>query len=91
MYISNFNALRWRYRCVRALGLALGLLAISCNQAPKTAVRKVSEDRFSVATPRDRYADDLGRFLAGMPARTGSPFGELEKQPAWIEHRRELD
>ena len=25
MYIPNFSALRWRYRCVRALGLALGL------------------------------------------------------------------
>jgi hypothetical protein len=44
-----------------------------------------------VATSRDRYADDLGRFLAGLPARTGSPFSELEKQPAWIKHRHELD
>jgi len=26
-----------------------------------------------------------------MPARPGSQFGEFEKQPAWIEHRRELD
>ena len=48
-------------------------------------------DRFSVATPRERYADDLGRFLAGLPGRSGSPFGGLEKQPAWIKHRRDLD
>jgi hypothetical protein len=83
--------IRQHYRRIPVLCLALGLLAISCNRAPKHAVEKVSADRFSVATPRDRYADDLGRFLAGLPGRTGSQFGELEKQPAWIEHRRDLD
>src|ERR1035438_4850524 len=71
--------------------LAFGLLAVSCNHPPKKVVEIVSPDPFSVATSRDRYADDLGRFLAGLPARTGSPFSELEKQPAWIKHRRELD
>ena len=80
--------IRQHYRRMRVLCLALGLLAISCNHAPKNVTENVSADRFSVTTPRDRYADDLGRFLAGLPARTGSPFGELEKQPAWIEHRR---
>src|ERR1035441_7850773 len=71
--------------------LAFGLLAVSCNHPPKKVVEIVSPDPFSVATSRDRYADDLGRFLAGLPARTGSPFSELEKQPAWIKHRHELD
>jgi hypothetical protein len=79
-----------RYRSIRVLCLALGLLAISCNR-PKTVVEAVSVDRFSVAVPDDRYADDLGRFLAGLPARPGSQFSELEKEPAWIKHRRELD
>src|ERR1035438_8164122 len=80
-----------QYRRVRVPCLAFGLLAISCNHPPKKVVEIVSADPFSVATSRDRYADDLGRFLAGLPARTGSPFDELEKQPAWIKHRRELD
>ena len=79
-----------RYRSIRVLCLALGLLAISCNR-PKNVAEAVSVDRFSVAVPDDRYADDLGRFLAGLPARPGSQFSELEKQPAWIKHRRELD
>jgi hypothetical protein len=79
-----------RYRSSRVLCLALGLLAISCNR-PKNVAEAVSVDRFSAATPRDRYADDLGRFLAGLPARPGSQFSELEKQPAWIKHRRDLD
>jgi hypothetical protein len=82
--------MRQHYRRMRVLCLPLGLLVISCNHAPKKAIENVSADHRSV-TPRDRYADDLGRFLAGLPARTGSPFGGLEKQPAWIEHRREMD
>jgi hypothetical protein len=79
------------YRRIRVSCLAFGLLAISCNRPPKNVVENVSADRFSVATSRDRYADDLGRFLAGLPARTGSQFSELERHPAWIKHRRELD
>ncbi len=74
------------------LCLALGLLAVSCSHAQKDVVeQKVSVDRLTVATPRDRYVDDLGRFLAGLPSRPGSQFAELEQQPAWINHRRELD
>src|SRR5664279_1196243 len=80
-----------QYRRVRASYLAFGLLAISCNHPPKKVVEIVSADPFSIATSRDRYADDLGRFLAGLPARTGSQFSEFERQPAWIKHRSELD
>lgn len=72
---------------VRTLCLASGLLAVSCNHPP-TAVEK---DGLGATTPRDRYADDVGRFLAGVPARAGSPFSELEAQPAWAKHRGELD
>jgi hypothetical protein len=71
--------------------LALALLAVSCSHAPPSTARKPSPDRFSTAAPGDRYADDLGRFLAGLPARAGGPFAELEKQPAWVKHRGELD
>lgn len=84
--------IRQRYCRVSVLCLAFGLLASSCNQAPKKAGEvAAAADPFSLATPRDRYADDLGRFLAGLPGRAGSSFGGLEKQPAWIKHRLELD
>ncbi len=73
------------------LCLLLAPLAISCKHASKNVVKDIAVDRFSVATPHDRYVDDVGRFLAGLPARTGSQFGELEKEAAWIKHRRELD
>ena len=84
--------MRPQYRRIRIPCLAVALFAISCSHPPEKAAAVVSPaDPLSVATPRDRYADDLGRFLAGLPARTGSPFSELEKQPAWMEHRRELN
>src|SRR5207253_591340 len=31
------------------------------------------------------------RFLAGMPGKQGSPYAELESNPAWQEHRKVLD
>lgn len=41
--------------------------------------------------PRSREADDLARYVAGMPGKPGSPFTELEAQPAWAEHRQAVD
>lgn len=82
---------RWPWRSIRVCCCAFALFAVSCNHASKNAGPNVSRDPFAGATPRDRYADDLGRFLAGLPARTGSPFVELESRPAWVEHRRDLD
>ncbi|MGD0362300.1 MAG: hypothetical protein ABSC93_15600 [Bryobacteraceae bacterium] len=79
------------YSRVWAVGLALLPLAISCSRGPAKPITAVLADPLTVSTPRDRYADDLGRFLAGVPARAGSQFDELEKQPAWIKHQREMD
>jgi hypothetical protein len=43
------------------------------------------------AVPHRRDADDTARFLAGMPGAEGSPFKELEKDPAWQAHRQSMD
>ena len=83
--------IRQRHHRILVLCFATGLLAISCNHAPKSAVRSGDDNGSSVTTHADRYADDVGRFLAGLPARTGSQFKQLERQPAWSEHRREMD
>ena len=48
-------------------------------------------DRLSQPTPLDRYADDVGRFLAGLPARPGSSLAGLQNDKAWARHRDELD
>jgi len=38
-----------------------------------------------------RDADDVARYIAGLPGIPGSPFAELEADPAWAEHRRAVD
>jgi hypothetical protein len=43
------------------------------------------------ATPRTRDADDVARFIAGMPGKTGTPFAEIESGDPWKEHSRRLD
>jgi hypothetical protein len=42
-------------------------------------------------TPHQRDADDVARFIAGVPGVAGSPFTELESGEAWQAHRRRLD
>lgn len=41
--------------------------------------------------PARRDADDVGRFLAGLPGRPGSLFLDLEQEAAWQAHCAELD
>jgi len=41
--------------------------------------------------PYTRDADDLGRFLGGLPGKAGSPFAELESNEAWQDHARRFD
>src|SRR5690242_17109481 len=71
--------------------LLCALVAVSCSSTRKEPPPHARVDRLFVPTPRDRYADDLGRFLAGLPARDGSPLAALQGEPAWTVHRRELD
>ena len=59
--------------------------------AEKAQIEKPPSDRLSEPLPHDQYADDVARFLAGMPGRPGSPFLNLEKEPAWTRHSQELD
>jgi len=54
------------------------------TDSPKPAAR------FSEPAPRDRYADDVGRFLAGLPARPGSQFTALQERDDWATHGLEL-
>jgi len=78
-------------RSIQIIGFCMAVLGSSCHRASNSVVLGPSADPFPGAIPHDRYADDLGRFLAGLPGRTGSPFGELEGLPAWVKHRQELD
>lgn len=45
----------------------------------------------SFAVTLGAEANHAARFLAGLPSLPGSPYQELEKDPAWIEHKAKLD
>jgi len=66
-------------------------LMLSCSCASTTRGQNGASNRLLEPVPHDRYADDVARFLAGLPARTGSPFVDLQEETAWIDHRRQLD
>jgi hypothetical protein len=70
--------------------LAAGLIT-SCGGAPRVAAEKPAAAEPASTTPHDRYANDVGRFLAGMPGIPGSPFQEREAEPAWKQHAAIFD
>lgn len=77
-----------------AVCLVSAVLLVSCEQTPEGVERTVataSKVLPSAAVPADRAANDVGRFLAGLPGLPGSPYIELEREAAWQAHRRELD
>jgi len=73
------------------LSLSLAALLLSCSHPSRSAPERTPAGRFSEPVPRDRSADDVGRFLAGLPANPGSPLTDLQNHDAWIQHRRDSD
>jgi hypothetical protein len=73
--------------------LVSALLICSCSRpAPAPpAARSAAADRLADPVPPDRYPDDVGRFLAGLPARPRSALAGLHDTSAWTGHSRELD
>lgn len=59
--------------------------------APVAAHAAVKAAAQTPALPPDRQVDDAARFLAGLPGKPGSAFAEFESDPAWQEHRRQMD
>ena len=89
------HVLLWAVPVIALVVLALSsrLLHRDVNSPPavSTTMAKDTVDRGNEPVPQDRYADDVGRFLAGLPAKPGSPLADLQKTNAWTQHRRELD
>lgn len=75
------------------LCLALVVLPTACDVSSKSVARTRTFplQRPAGTAPAGRDANDVGRFLAGLPGAKGSPFSEMERQQAWQTHRRELD
>ena len=69
------------------------LALVSCGASQKAAS---SDEKEKAAAPKptlppDRRADDVGRFIAGLPGREGSPFKSLEADPSWAAHAAAVD
>ncbi|HZT31031.1 MAG TPA: hypothetical protein VFA33_14175 [Bryobacteraceae bacterium] len=73
------------------LAAASSLFLLSCSRQVQTAAPRHPDPRFLPLPPASRDADDVGRFLAGLPGTPGSPFTDLEQEEAWRVHRAELD
>lgn len=65
-------------------------LLCGCNHPlPVAADTKRAGTATSIVPSRD--ADDVARFVAGIPGTPGGPFAELETSAAWKGHRRLVD
>ena len=73
------------------LFICLAALTLSCTHSVNALSPAPPADRLRQHLSADRYADDVGRFLAGLPAQPGSPFASYRDQKAWTTHRHDLD
>lgn len=69
--------------------LVVSLLAACGRTHPVAAQSALSAQ--SSPIPRSREANDVARFLAGMPGEPGSPYAALEESQIWKDHRAQLD
>lgn len=83
--------MRRRHQWILWLCLCSAVLMIAWHRAPDTRNDKLSADRLLEPVPHDRYADDVGRFLAGLPAQSDSTLAQFQDNAAWVKHRNELD
>ena len=73
-----------RFFLLFSLSLA-GLLSTSCGRVDNTAVAKVAREE-QPTVPLDRWADDVGRYLGGMPAKPGSKLEAVHQDPLFKAH-----
>ncbi len=73
------------------LSLCVAALTFSCTHSVRAQSPTPSADRLRENVPTGRYADDVGRFLAGLPAQPGSPFAKYQNLKAWTTHQHDLD
>jgi hypothetical protein len=81
-------------RFVLTLLLTVALTACGRSSAPaQEGERESATSPFPAPgpAPRERTADDVANFLAGIPGKPGSPLAGLESEPAWQTYRSEMD
>src|SRR5437763_17026638 len=88
--MNNLGARALRV-CASAALLFAALLS-SCSHKPIVAAdNKPAGPPDTVPVPHTREADDVARFIAGLPGKPGGPFADLEESAEWKEHRRLID
>jgi hypothetical protein len=87
----ELHLIRRRHPWIRCLCWCSATLLLLCSSASDTWSEKPPVIRLLDPVPHDRYADDVGRFLAGLPARSDSLFATFQDNAAWAKHRQELD
>ncbi|HJZ97891.1 MAG TPA: hypothetical protein VKE70_15375 [Candidatus Solibacter sp.] len=81
-------------RWTAAAALLLAMAAASCRRtavATGLADDRPAREKTAAPIPQSREADDVARFLAGLPGAPDSPYLELEQSAAWRQHRKALD
>src|SRR3954453_7656847 len=81
----------FRRRLLGAFILSLPVLFGGCSAPRPVAAESLPKEQAASNVPHSREANDVARFLAGMPGKSGSPYADLEKSDAWQEHRRITD
>ena len=71
--------------------LSFTILFSGCSAPRPVAAEGLPKIPEETSVPRSREANDVARFLAGLPGNAGSPYAALEETEAWKEHRRQLD
>jgi hypothetical protein len=80
-----------RRRLLALCILTLAFLLSACTAPRKVAAESLVKDQQPDLVPHSREANDVARFLAGMPGTPGSPYAALEESEIWKEHRRIVD
>jgi len=78
-------------RCLLLAFFPFAALFSACSAPRQVAAESLPREQQPDLVPHSREANDVARFLAGMPGTPGSPYAELEKSEVWKEHRRVVD
>ena len=71
--------------------LPLAVLFCGCSAPRRVAAESLPKEQQIDSVPHAREANDVARYLAGMPGTPGSPYAALEERDVWKEHRRIVD
>src|SRR6516164_4422971 len=81
---------RSRFRVAAIAAVLLTMAASSCRRTAAVENKPAAANP-PLVVPLSREADDVARFVAGLPGQPGSPFAEMEDTAAWKQHRKLLD